>query len=262
MFKWRKKETVTQPKGARMLTNRVLLILALCAMGGLAYFFLTQISTIKTKQNLSTIENVKTNQFLMSTINWSNQRQKTILFMRDQIIDEWTRISEKPDFDRAYQKSEAIMKECERYPNLKPFLLLAVQWRESSFLDSTRDSSGSKCIVKSYRGAQGSWQFVQSTARLLCEALGISYSDKIYTDVSLSTRLAAKYFDILWATYGNDTLSCVDYNGGPIQVQYYLYDKGKLADETKIFAKDVTAKAAQYSNDFLLYRIEKTITIK
>jgi len=244
-----------------MWLNRILLIVVLAVLSISIYIGYKQIISIKTVQKESSIENVRTNQFLMSTISWSTQRQKTILFMRDKILDEWARTGLKQDYDRAYQKAEMIMRECERYPSLKPFLLLAVQCRESSFCDSTTDSSGNKRRMTSSMGALGSWQFVQSTARLLCDALGISYSDKVYTDISVSTRMAAKYFDILWATYNNDTMSVADYNGGPYQAEYYMHNRAKLSEETKAFVSDVMRLYQRYGNEYLTYKVEKTIAL-
>jgi hypothetical protein len=261
-----------------VIVNRVLLIVLLVGILTASLVFYIQITNLKNTQTHNDIQNIRTNQFLLSTINWSTQRQKAILFMRDQIIEKWNSMGisdtiekEKPKsrhkptgqtFDRAYQKAEAIMKECEtRYPSVKPFLLLAVQCRESAFLDSTRDSSGCSSQVVSSMGARGAWQFVPSTARLICDALGISYSDRVFTDVSLSTRMAAKYFDILWAVYGNDTLALADYNGGPRQALYYQCDKKKLSEETTVFIRDVLGLFDTYNKEFPLYRAEKSISL-
>jgi len=234
-------------------------VLLLAVIIGLV-FNVIQIRNLKTTQIETNIRSTQTNQFLLSTINWSTQRQKILLFMRDQIVQEWTRLNITPiNYDKAYQKAEAIMKECERYPNLKPFLLLAVCKRESSYLDSTKDSSNTSRVITSTRGARGAWQFVPSTARLLCEALGISYSDKIYTDISTSTRMAAKYFDILWASYENDTLSIADYNGGPSQAWYYAHDRSRVSPETSAFIPGVLGYYDEFNKDFVLYRVDKTI---
>lgn len=237
----------------------VTICLILAGIVALSLMFKNQLKNLKQTQHTSAVENIRTNQFLMATISWSTQRQKTILFMRDQIINEWNRIGVTPNYDRAYLKAETIMKESERYPNIKPFVLLSVQKRESSFLDSTRDSTGAAIRMKSPVGALGAWQIMPSTARLLCEALGISYSERVFTDVGVSTRLAAKYFDILWATYENDTLSVADYNGGPWQARYYAEDKSKLAPETKGFVKDVMESMGRMESEFVTYRVEKAV---
>lgn len=242
-----------------MWVNRILMGLLIVAIGLLSVVFYRQLTSLKDTQHENNTQNILTNQFLLSTINWSTQRQKTILFMRDKIIKEWERIGVDPNYDRAYQKAEAIMKECERYPNIKPMILLAVNRRESSHLDSTKDSSGARIVMTSPAGARGSWQFVPSTARLLCDALGISYSERVYTDVAISTRMAAKYFDVLWAAYGNDTMSVADYNGGPMQAHYYMRDRTKLSDETRGFVPDVLKFADSFQQEFATYKVEKAV---
>jgi hypothetical protein len=239
------------------MLNRILIIALICislAILGLAALFYRQLTNVKTVQIESNIENVKTNQFLLSTINWSTQRQKTILYMRDLIISEWKRIGAKMDYNKAFVKSEAIMKECERYPVVDPFAMLAVQRVESSFLDT----------LVSVRGARGSWQFVTSTAMLLCQALGITYSDKVYVDPVLSTRLAGKYFDVLYAAYPDscDLARFADYNGGPQQAMNFLYSKSLLSKETKNFIDSVTANRERYHKGFIDYRPEKSIKIE
>lgn len=220
--------------------------------------FWSQMSDIRKKQDESITENRKTRQFLMSTLDWSSQRNKTVLYMRDRIAAEWVRVGLKPDYDLAYRKAEAITVECERYPNLDPFLLLAINCVESSHLDSVRDSTlgGKKRVMTSSTGARGSWQFVQSTARIMCAALGMDYSERIYTDVQLSTRMAAKYLSILETSYGNDTAVVADYNGGPWQAIYSLKDRSRLSPETKKFIPDVLGKMTEYKNGFPLYQVD------
>ena len=171
--------------------------------------------------------------------------------MRDQIISEWGRIGADLNYDKAFVKSECIMKECERYPQVEPFSMLAVQRTESDFLDS----------LVSSRDARGSWQFMQSTAMLLCQALGISYSDRIYSDPILSTRLAGKYFDVLYAAYPDscELARFADYNGGPQQAAYYRFNKSQLSTETRNFIDTVTLYRGKYRKEFVEYRPEKSI---
>jgi len=238
------------------MINRILIIaltVISLAILSLALVFYNQIINVKTKQSEANVQNVKTNQFLLSTINWSTERQKTILFMRDEIINEWVRIGAELNYDKAFVKSECIMRECERYPQVEPFAMLAVQRTESDFLDT----------LVSSREARGSWQFVQSTAMLLCQALGISYNDRIYSDPVVSTRLAGKYFDILYACYPDscELARFADYNGGPQQAAYYRFSKSLLSLETRNFIDTVSLYRTKYRKEFVEYRPDKSIQI-
>jgi hypothetical protein len=218
----------------------------------MAIILYKQLKFIQIRQTESNQENLKTNQFILSTIDWSTERQKKILYMRDIIIDEWKRIGlKKIDYNKAYLKSESIIKECEKYSRVDPFAMLAVQRVESCFLDS----------LESVMHAKGSWQFVQSTAILLCQAIGITYSEKMLNDPVLSTKLAGKYFDVLYASYPDsvELARFADYNGGPRQALYYLYDKTKLSNETKSFIVTVQEYKEKYTKKFIEYKPQQTL---
>jgi soluble lytic murein transglycosylase-like protein len=218
------------------------LFLALAA--GICFLYL-QLREIKTSQQNDQVTQMETKQFLLSTIDWSTQRQKLLLFMRDQIVKELIRISRNPDFNRAFEKANLIILESERYPGLEPLLLLAVQQVESAFNDS----------AVSPMGAIGEWQLMTSTAKLLCDALGVSFSNKVFYD-PVCTRLASKYFDNLKATYINDEEALADYNGGPRQAFYYQTNKKKLDPETSAFIINVMKKRAEYVKDFEAYKVD------
>lgn len=191
----------------------------------------------------ATAEFIKTNQFLLSTIDWTTREKRLTLYMRDIIVNEWKRVGAEPDYNKAFIKSEAIVKERNRYPHVDPFAMLAVQRVESSFLDS----------LTSVRHAKGSWQLVESTAKLLCGALGINYSNKHYWDPVMSTKLAGKYFDVLFSSYEDTLAMFADYNGGPRQAGNYLYQRESLDPETDKFIKDVKAFMDIYREGFAEY---------
>ena len=214
---------------------------------GMSWLLYQQLMVLKDAQDESKIETIKTHHFLLSTIDWSTRRHRTILYMRDIIIAEWKRIGAKQDYNKAYIKAEAIVLECDKYPMVDPLSMLAVQRIESSFLDT----------LVSIRDARGSWQFVKSTALLLCQALGITHSDHIYQDPIISTKLAGKYFDVLYASYSDTLAMFADYNGGPRQASYYLYEKSKLSEETRNFIKNVKMTMDAYHTGILSYKPEE-----
>jgi soluble lytic murein transglycosylase-like protein len=168
--------------------------------------------------------------------------------MRDQIVKESIRIGRSPDFNRAFEKANLIIQECERYPGIEPLLLLAVQQVESAFNDS----------AVSVMGALGEWQLMTTTAKLLCDALGISFSDKVFYD-PVCTRLAGKYFDVLKASYMKDEEALADYNGGPRQAFLYRTDKRKLDQETSTFVVNVIKKRAEYMKEFEAYKVDNKL---
>lgn len=234
-----------------MWINRVLLFVVIVGIALIAVIFHEQLVTIKSTQKETRIENTRTNQFLLLTISWLTQRQKMLLYMRDIIIKEWQRAGAEQDYNKAYVKADAILKECERYPRIDPFSMLSVQRNESSFLDTVTSSAG----------ARGSWQFMTSTAMLLCEATGILFNDRVYTDPVISTRLAGKYFEILFAAYPEscDLARFADYNGGPTQAYYYLYNKSKLSEETRTFVNNVYNTREEYRKGFPGYNPEYSL---
>lgn len=229
--------------------TRLLPITILLAITGLTVFFYKEINIIKAAQIREQVNQTETKQFLLSTIDWSTQRQKTLLFIRDQIIKEWQRIGDKnPNYNRAFEKAELIIQECEKYPGVHPLFMLAVQCVESSFYDS----------LVSVAGAIGEWQIMPSTARLLCASLGISFSNKVFYD-PICTKLAGKYFDALYASYPKEEEMLADYNGGPYQAYYYRTDKTKLAPETSQFVINVMSRKNSFLRIFESYRIDAAL---
>jgi Soluble lytic murein transglycosylase and related regulatory proteins (some contain LysM/invasin domains) len=238
-------DTPNSSKGANNMKhwhfNWIITIVVLIAVG----FVIYQIQEIKNSQRNDQITQMETKHFLLSTIDWSTQRQKLLLFMRDVIIREQLRVGLNPDYNRAFEKSNLIISESERYPGIQPLLLLAVQQVESAFNDS----------AVSNMGAMGEWQLMPSTAMLLCDALSISYSSKVYFD-PVCTRLAGKYFDNLKASYPTDDEALADYNGGPKQAYFYKVNKNKLDPETSAFVYNVISRRAEYMKEYETYKVD------
>jgi len=208
-----------------------------------------RIMNIKDVQEQQFVRHIETNQFLLSTIDWSSRRIRCTLFMRDEIVKEWKRIGIKLSIDEAYLIAETNLKECESYSYIDPFLILAMQCVESGFTKK----------AKSPMGALGLNQIMPSTGRLLASHFKLSYSDSLLYDIRTSIKLSVKLFDILYAQYESWDLVLADYNGGPWQAYYYSEDKSKLSLETKNYVPNVLAKKKQYDNLFLKYRLEDKI---
>lgn len=226
----------------------ILLVLVLALAGWITSGFHKEVSRIREVQEIENTRHTETKEFLLSTIDWSTQRQKTILFMRDMIVDEWQRIgTDKLDFEKAYRKAECIQNESEKYPDVNPLFMLAIQYCESRFLDT----------LVSVKGAIGSWQLMPTTARLLCDAMNMSYAVKYLRDPAASTKLAGKLIGILQAEYGDEDIVAADYNGGPWQAYYARSERNRLVKETADFIVCVKTKKNEYTEAFSKYKIDE-----
>lgn len=250
----------TVEKKKKFLTaSKLWLFLLFCVVGTLIYtvimMFITMrkdIVDIRETQKNQFTRHVETNQFLLSTIDWSSRRANMILFMRDQVASEWKRIGYKSNLDEAYLISEVIVQECGNYSYIEPFLVLSMQCVESSF----------RKHVISKVGAKGINQIMSPTGRLLALHFGYEYTDSLLFSIPVSTKFAIKLMDILYANYNKWDLAMAAYNGGPYQAYYYKNEKNKLSSETKKYVPDVLKQKIKYDSLFSKYRIEKKIGLK
>lgn len=249
-------ETVTKRKRSSVLVGWILAVFFIIVSGSLTYLIVSlsdglnrEISDIKKTQKDQFVRHTETNQFLLSTIDWSSRRAQVILFMRDQVVAQWEKSKVKVDRDEAYQIAEANLRECENYSYIDPFLILATQCIESKF----------NRVAKSNMGALGLNQFMPATGRLIAAYFGIEYHDSLLFSVDVSTKFAVKLFDILYAQYQAWDVALADYNGGPWQAYYYKNKKEKLVSETKNYVPDVLGKKREYDTLFVKYRIEEGI---
>lgn len=238
-------------KDRRLITVLTVSICLIVIVGMACYYlFVKELTEIRDVQKDQYNEHIVTNQFLLSTIDWSSFRAKMTLYIRDMIVEEWKRIQVRVDMDDAYQIAESVVKECESYPHIDPFFVISMQNVESSFRKD----------MVSPMGAKGVNQIMPSTGRLLCGFFGWSYSDSILYDIKSSTHLAVKLLDVLYADYNNWELILAAYNGGPYQAYYYKKEKSKLSLETSVYVPNVIAKQNQYSQRFKTYRIDSKLT--
>jgi soluble lytic murein transglycosylase-like protein len=235
----------------KILTVIVLLCFFVIVAGMICggYFFTKEIVEIKDTQKIQYVEHQETNQFLLSTIDWSVMRTKKILYMRDMIVDEWKRTKVSVRRDEAYLIAETILKECESYTYIDPLLVLSLQRVESGFR---------KDLV-SEMGAIGLNQIMPMTGRLLCGYYGISYDDSLLYNVELSTKFSVKLLDFAYSTYHSWEAVLADYNGGPWQVYYYRKERDRLSPETKEFIPNVTAFWRNYKDNFKGYKVDTVL---
>ena len=182
-----------------------------------------------------------------TTIDWSDQRQRKILFMTDQIIAEYDRIGKTIAHDKAARIAEFNMIESEKYPSIDPLFILALQWKESSFRDS----------IVSPVGAIGLCQIMPPTANWLCSYIHISYSERSLYDMETNIKLSAAYLDYLYQYYGEYELVLAGYNGGFRQASYYRINSPKLAAETADYVPKVMSKWETYTDSLRTYNASR-----
>jgi hypothetical protein len=213
-----------------------------------------QLDNVKDIQLKQQEEHVRTNQFLLSTIDWSTKRQKLILFIRDVIVEDRQKSKKllPIPLEDAYLIAETDVTESEKYPNLDALLLLAMQRCESRF-DKTAVSS---------EGAMGVNQLMPSTGRLLCTHFNIEYRDSLLYNIVISTKFAAKLLDVLYTTYQNYDLMLADYNGGPYAASYYKHKQAALPQETAEYVPCVLKTWESYKDAMQLYNINLESNMK
>ena len=191
-------------------------------------------------------------QFLMSSVDFATEQQKLTLFVRDVIMDEWTRIKFKDGgYDKAFSIAIADVREATKYPYMSlpemALLITSVQYQESRFnAEALNDASG----------ASGIGQFVPSTGRIMARVLGIEYSDTLLFNAETSIRMQGAYLDILLASHDRDVeLALAEYNYGPNGPLYWRKDKSKLSPEALKYIPEVSSRYKGYLEAYKTYRV-------
>ena len=187
------------------------------------------------------------NQIMLARISFGEERLRKVFFLRDEIYQHWvhvdsTRASEK----EAFKMAAIIVEVSEMYPTVDPMLIASVQYVESSW--------GVNRVGKF--GARGINQIMPASGRIFASLLGLSYQDSMLDDDRLSTILACKYLDFMYAAYGSWEISLADYNGGAKQASYFLKGDSLLTEETRGYVPKVLNKKAELQKKFLSYHVK------
>ncbi|MDO8641502.1 MAG: transglycosylase SLT domain-containing protein [Nitrosarchaeum sp.] len=237
-------------KSTHLHFNWTLTILAFVIMLVIVF----KLIDIQRHQVQQTLKQEESYQLFSSSLSIDSERMRYTLFMRDVIIDRWKSCKvKKLDYEKAFRIADVNYREFKKYPFFPdPLLLLAMQYQESNFgLDTI-----------SYMHAKGLNQLTEGTAKLICPHLQLSYSDSLAFDIDASTRIAAKYMEVLYSAYNNFEHIIVAYNGGDRQIMYYKGNTNKMAQETREYVPKVINRWRTYQQQFKTYRPMQQDTIR
>lgn len=244
-------------KRMRKRDKYLVIVLTVLVLGvaAVAYFgyrwygtFQYEIDNIRNLQQQSAETQVRTHQFLISSLDWSTKRQRLILYMRDKMVQEWRRCGFEADIGKAYDYAELVVRHSESY-EIDPLLILAMQWKESTFIDT----------VKSPKGAHGLMQVMPATARPYFEIFGYSFSRGNLQRAPVNIRIGVKYFSDLVASYNDFGKSLAFYNGGVWNAYYYPDSLDRMHPETRAYVPAVLKKWDIYKEDFEAYRVDSSM---
>jgi soluble lytic murein transglycosylase len=129
------------------------------------------------------------------------------------------RLSDSINQSNARKLAKLIVKECDNYENLDPYLILAVIQIESEF--------SPKAISK--RGAIGLMQVMPGTAEYIANEMGIDYGGrKSLYDPFLNVRLGIHYLSLLTERYDSTENALDAYNYGPSN-----FEKAQASDSDR-----------------------------
>lgn len=223
---------LTESLHKRIISIIFVLCLFLCLAFGGVFGVLYLYKTVKIEISQIYINQLKTSQYLLSSVNYNAERQKLILFSRDQIIKRNKNIK----YDQAFYIASINVKYSEIYPSVDPLMLLALQDVESAF----------NVKAVSPMGAIGLNQIMPFTARQLCKGSGIAYADSMLYDADFNTRMGAMVLDDAIFVYKKNDVAMACYNGGPYSAYYYSTNNGCIPLETKNYVSDILKKWKEY----------------
>lgn len=184
-------------------------------------------------------------QFLLSNISYNEERQRLILFLRDEIMAHWKMMRySQGTAEKAFKIAITNVKMSEKYPSVSAYTLSALQFVESSW----------GIYRLSPMGAIGLNQIMPKTGESFARMLGVSFHVSQLDDDVYSTEIAAKYLDMMYGLYGNWGQALADYNGGPYNAWYYKNNKAKLWEETRNYIPKVLGKEKELRQKAKTYR--------
>lgn len=189
-----------------------------------------QISGLKEAQ-------IKSGHYLISTVTHNEERRKKVLFLRNQIMKDWVNLPECPRCEtmtpeKAFNIANTNVEVGEKYPEIDPLLITALQWQESKF------NAGAVSPV----GAVGIGQIMPTTGRMLAGMLGMSYDVSVLYNPNTNTDLTAKYLSTVYKEYKDWQIVLAEYNGGPWGAHYFRTGDPKLHPETKAYVPSIMNK--------------------
>ena len=129
-----------------------------------------------------------------------------------------------------------VKKYCDSY-GVEQSTALAVIWAESRFDEGAISS----------QGAQGLMQVMPSTAKWLCQSLGIEYRAGMLLEPEANVRLGVYYLSYLQNRFEGDSVIAA-YNAGEGNVRAWLNDGGEVRfAETRRYIKKVNLAKKVYS---------------
>ena len=156
---------------------------------------------------------------------FDSRRRQLLLGIRDEIMRTNSRISP----NKALEYATFIMEASDKYPSVDPLMFLSIGIVESGYNDR----------ATSYRSARGLYQIWPPTGRFLARSLGWTYSNDMLYDPEKNTEMAALYLDMLFAAYNDHSMVLAEYNGGPLNADYYRAGSERTALETRDYVKRV-----------------------
>ena len=217
---------------------------AFAGVAGILYLY----KIIKIEISQIYVNQLRTSQYLLSSVDYNAERQKLILFSRDQIIKRNNTIK----YDQAFNIASTNIKYCEVYPSVDPLMLLALQDVESAF--------NSEAI--SPAGALGLNQIMPFSAKQLCKGMGIAFYDSMLYNIDFNTRMASMILDDAFAVYKKHDIAMACYNGGPYTAFYYSTNNACISPETKKYVPDVLKKWEVYREAYKLFQLKPEDLVK
>jgi hypothetical protein len=205
-------------------------------LGIVIFTLLSELSSMRTEFREQSTEMVNLYQKASAGILGQTVRRNVVINMRDEI----RRVNKSISVQKAFKIAEIFYDKGTAY-SVDPLLLFALAKHESRFNDSIV-KNGVKVLIKNdSSGASGPFQFLPSTARILCRAHfpPIEYSEGVMGSWETATELEALYMYICGLSYnGNIDLMIADHSGGPREAVSYKNNK-PVREQTTLMIRDV-----------------------
>ena len=177
----------------------------------------------------------ETTEHMSAGIGYNMRRKKTVLSLYNKIIEQNPKLPK----DLAFKIADYdFYVAAEIYKSFDPFLLFAIQWKETG---GSFDPN-----LTSPAGAKGLNQLMPLTAKWMTKGMKWEWSDDYLTNPFRNTDIAANYLDFLFSNLKNEKLVLAYYNGGEQQYKHALNGRMDLVCvETSNYIKKVQEYAEE-----------------